>query len=345
MRKPKFVHGYIDRHGKPRFYFRREGQKQIPLPGLPWSPDFMAAYELAASGQDPRSKKARAGLPGTLRALAVSYYNSDAFRNLKASTQSVRRNIVDRLCHEHGDKRVALMKAEHVKKLMGGRKPESANGLRKALRALMQHAIDEGIRSDDPTLTVKAIPRKNKSGYHRWTDDEIKKFEAKYPIGTMARLAMGLGLFFGQARQDVVAMGPQHIRDNKLEWIRKKTEDQTALELYIPVHPDLRVIIDGTKIGHLTFLTNEFGRPFKPASFGNWWRAQCNAAGLPHCTFHGLRKAAASRLAEEGCTPNEIAAITGHASLKEIERYTKTANRKRLAVSAMDKVKGRTATG
>ena len=72
MRKPKFVHDYIDRHGKPRFYFRKEGQKQIPLPGLPWSPAFMVAYELAASGQDPRSKKARAGLPGTLRALAIS---------------------------------------------------------------------------------------------------------------------------------------------------------------------------------------------------------------------------------------------------------------------------------
>jgi len=50
-RLPKFVHGFIDRHGKPRFYFRRPGFKQLPLPGLPWSPEFMRAYEEALAGQ------------------------------------------------------------------------------------------------------------------------------------------------------------------------------------------------------------------------------------------------------------------------------------------------------
>ena len=44
------------------------------------------------------------------------------------------------------------------------------------------------------------------------------------------------------------------------------------------------------------------------------FKEQCYAACLPHCTFHGLRKAASRRLAEHGCTPHEIAAITGHAS-------------------------------
>jgi hypothetical protein len=39
------------------------------------------------------------------------------------------------------------------------------------------------------------------------------------------------------------------------------------------------------------------------------------------------------------CTPHEIAAITGHASLKEVVRYTNTVDRKRLARAAMDKMK------
>src|SRR5215472_6381074 len=50
-------------------------------------------------------------LPGTIRALAVSYYNSLAFRSMKANTQSVYRNILDRFCRgrdkegqEYGDK-------------------------------------------------------------------------------------------------------------------------------------------------------------------------------------------------------------------------------------------------
>jgi integrase len=86
-------------------------------------------------------------------------------------------------------------------------------------------------------------------------------------------------------------------------------------------------------------LTTAFGKPFTAAGFGGWFRDQCNNAGLPHCTFHGLRKAAARRLAEHGCTPHEIAAITGHATLKEIERYTKAASRKRLPESAMNKAR------
>jgi integrase len=127
-------------------------------------------------------------------------------------------------------------------------------------------------------------------------------------------------------------------------WVRQKTESTTALELAIPVHPTLHAIIDATPSGHLTFLVTAFGRPFTAAGLGNWFRDQCNAAGLPHCSFHGLRKAASVRLAEAGCTPHEIAAITGHASLKEIVRYTATADRSRLAVSAMEKMKARTSS-
>jgi integrase len=108
--------------------------------------------------------------------------------------------------------------------------------------------------------------------------------------------------------------------------------------LFTPVHKDLRAIIDATPSGHLTYLVAEFGKPFTAAGFGNWFRDQCNMAGLPHCTFHGLRKAAASRLAEAGCSAHQIAAITGHATLKETQRYTLTADRKRMAAEAMAKL-------
>ena len=155
---------------------------------------------------------------------------------------------------------------------------------------------------------------------------------------------MTLGLYTGQARQDVVAMGPQHVRDEVLNWVRGKTERATGTELAIPIHPMLRTIIDATPSRHLTFLVTEFGKPFVATGFGNWFREQCDMANLHHCSFHGLRKAASVRLAEAGCTPHEIAAITGHASLKEIVRYTQTADRKRLAAAAMEKVKARTSS-
>jgi integrase len=202
---------------------------------------------------------------------------------------------------------------------------------------MMQHAVEINLRADDPTRDVKAISV-DSDGYHSWSDDEIAEFEKQHPIGSRARLALALLLFTGQRRSDVVRMGRQHVRDGVLSVRQQKT----GTELAIPVHPALADIIANTPSGHMTYLTTQFGQPFTAAGFGNWFRDQCNAAGLAHCSSHGLRKAAARRLAEAGCTVHEIGAVTGHASLREITRYTKAADQERLALTAMEKVKAGT---
>jgi hypothetical protein len=157
---------------------------------------------------------------------------------MKSSTQSVYRNIINRFCEESGktgikfgDMPAATLQREHVIRLMAARadRPDSANGLRKALRAMMAHAVATDIRRNDPTQGVKAVKSKSKTGFHRWTEAEIAQFEARHPVGTKARLAMALGLFTGQARQDVVAMGPQHVKNDALHWTRKKQKTQPAL--------------------------------------------------------------------------------------------------------------------
>jgi integrase len=347
-RAPKYVHGFIDRHGRPRFYFRRRGFKEVTLPGLPWSPQFMAAYEAALAGQPTQIGGGRMK-PGTMRALALSYFNTAHYRALAPSTQSVYRNIIMKFCNERdragdelGDKGAATLRHGDVVKLMAARadRPDSANGLRKALRAMMQHAVEIGIRADDPTRDVKAI-RVKSDGYHSWSDAEVSQFEEHYAIGTRARLALALLLYTGQRRGDVVRMGRQHIKDGFFTVRQIKT----GVELVIPIDPNLQVILDATPTDHLTLLTTVFGKPFTSAGFGNWFREQCNAAGLPHCSAHGLRKAAARRLAEAGCTEHQIGAITGHTSLREIVRYTRAADQKRLAVAAMQKLKSGTSSG
>jgi integrase len=349
MKLPRYVQAFVDRHGNARFYFRRKGFARVALPGLPWSPQFMAAYHLAS---EDTPKLAQIGcdrvVPRSIHSLAIAYYDSAAFKALNSdSTQGVYRNIIERFCHEtdkegqtYGDKSAVTMKAKHVEKLMEARadKPDSANGLRKVLREMMKVAIKLGWREDDPTQGVKKIKPKKKGGFHRWADTDIAQFEQRHAIGTKARLAMALGLYTGQARQDVILMGEQHITDEVLGWVRKKTEDKTGFELAIPVHPELRQIIDATPRKHLTFLVTELGAPFTAAGFGNWFRDRCNEAGLRRCSFHGLRKAAATRLADAGCDPIEIAAITGHASLREVQRYTETRDRKRAGRRAMAKL-------
>src|SRR5260221_54465 len=48
MKLPKYVQAWVDdRDGRVYYYLRRRGYPRVRLPGLPWSPSFMAAYESA----------------------------------------------------------------------------------------------------------------------------------------------------------------------------------------------------------------------------------------------------------------------------------------------------------
>jgi integrase len=335
LKLPRYVHGFVDRHGKPRFYFRRPGFGRKPLRGLPYSPEFMTDYETAAAGQ-PLPIGAGRVRPGTMAALALSYFASPEFSALRPSSRSIYRYIIERLCREHGDKRAADMKREHVVRLMArfAGKPGAANGLRKALRAMMRHAVDIGLRSDDPTRDVKAI-RTRSEGHHSWTDAEIAQFERYHSVGSRARLALALLLYTGQRRGDVSRMGAQHVRGGALH----VKQEKTGAVLAIPMHPELEAIIAATPSGHLTFLTTARGGPLSASRFSHWFRQECDRAGLPNCSAHGLRKAAARRLAEAGCTAHEIGAITGHISLSELVRYTRAVDQRRLAEAALAKTR------
>jgi integrase len=330
---PKFVQAFIDRNGKARFYLRRPGFKSVPLPGLPWSPQFMEVYEAALSGQ-PSQIGASRTKPGTVSAAIVGYYYDQSFLALAPSTQRSLRGILERFRAEHGDKRIALLQRQHVITLIRSKKRFAARDWLKAIRALMKYAVEIGLRAGNPATDVK-LPNQKTDGYHSWTEAEIEQFEACHAPGTIARMALTVLLYTGQRRGDVIRMGRQHIRDGVVHVRQQKT----GIELAIPIHATLAAIIAQTSADHLTLLTTQTGKPFSAAGFGNWFRDRCNEAGLSHCSAHGLRKAAARRLAEAGCTMHEIAAITGHASLSEVQRYTKAADQARLARAAMEKAK------
>lgn len=341
---PKHVHVFTDRRGArdvQRIYLRRPGHKQVPLPGPLYSPAFLQAYEAARAQPVPPVGAGRTK-PGTFNALLAAFYASTDFTSLAPSTQRAFRNIYEKLRNLLGDEMVAKFRREHVVSMMQGmaKTPAAANGFRKRLKKLMRFAIASGLRDDDPTLYVKPIKYKT-TGYPTWEEDDIEKFKAAHPLGTRPRLALELLLCTGQRRSDVVRMGRQHVRDGYMGVRQHKT--WTFLE--IPIHVDLSATIDATPSEHLTFLTTDYGRPFTPAGFGNWFRDQCDAAGLHGLAAHGLRKAMCRRLAEAGCTTLQIMAITGHKNIREVETYVQAANQKLMARDAMTKLETGTKTG
>ena len=101
----------------------------------------------------------------------------------------------------------------------------------------------------------------------------------------------------------------------------------------------MQAVLDATPSEHLTFLVTATGKPYGGNAFSEQFRKWCDAAGLPkRCKPHGLRKEACRRLAEAGCAEKQIMAISGHATSKELLRYTKAADQIRLAQAAMAKM-------
>jgi integrase len=255
--------------------------------------------------------------------------------------------VLDDLSADYGDWPYAGLNQRAVLKLRDQKAetPEAANARIKALRQKFKHAIAYGVEGieADPTQDVGYLRSNNPDGHHAWKVDEVEQFEEAHPVGTKARLVLALIMYGGCARRsDVVRLGKPHVKKLKsgtrLQYTQFKGRNKNPIHIDIPMIPKLRRIIDASPCGDLTFLVTEFGRPFSSKGFGNWFKKRCVEADLPHCSAHGVRKAAAARLAELGCSDHEIMAIGGWKTLKEVQRYTKGARKQVLSNNAMDKV-------
>lgn len=334
--KLDYIHEFTDRHGKVRRYVRLNG-KRTPLPGLPGTAEFMEAYQAARAEVAAPQIGASRTVPGTVNALIIEFYTSAGFQGLAPITKSTYKNIIEKFRAAHGEKRVQKLRTEDIRRMLDARAgtPAAANNLLDMLRLLMRFAVKNGWRADDPTAGVDRL-RQSSTGFHSWTEAEIAAYEAKHAIGTKARLAFDLLLYTAQRRADVVRLGRQHVAGDVIRLRQQKT----GTELEIPVLPALAASISAAAAkDHLTYLVTDYGKSFTAAGFGNKFRGWCDQADLPkECAAHGLRKAAARRLAEAGCTAHEIMAITGHKTLAEAERYTREADRRRGAREAFRKL-------
>jgi integrase len=327
-----------DRHGNVRLYVAPPSRAKIRIRERPGTPEFLAAYQAAIDGEGIDNRGTVQLARGSFGYACKAYMASGTFRALDPGTQDWQRRELEGVCLKHETKPIAAMLPEHVRKLRDEQAtPNTANHRLKALRALFKWAVPALGLSVNPRLGVERVKAPSE-GHHTWSEIEIALFEERHPIGSMARLAMALMLYTACRREDVIRLGPQHVRDSHLVYAQAKNEHRKPVHLAIPLRPELKLIIDATPSSHLAFLTAANGQPFKLDNFSGWFARRCAEAGIPHCTAHGLRKAAATRLAEAGCTPHEIQAITGHRTLSEVERYTKAVEQKRMAEAAMQKL-------
>ena len=344
--KWKYVHTFVDRHGKTRHYFRRPGFPVVPLPDDQDTLEFLDAYRAALGGEvAPKSVAVARKTPISSRcvdACVGRFLTSKQFLDAPVATQKQYGWHLRRFRRDHPSEDFpSLQRGDYIRIIKPMTTASTKRDFIKAVRALrtfLKQTEEKMFAEDDedPTKGIKIIVPKTE-GFYSWEESDIAYYRETYLSGTQERRALELLLWLGQRGGDTIRMGPKNIVDGKIQLRQRKT----GRLLELPIAPELQVELDFVPEGQSTFLVNGYGRPFADQTFRNWFRVVCDAVpNLPKAaTAHGLRKAACRRLAEAGCTTKEIQAISGHLTLSEVEKYVKAADQGQLGDAAQEKLR------
>jgi integrase len=335
--RPPHLHREVTRHGKVVWYARAGGNsrgQRVKLRAEFGTAEFWSEYQ-AALASTPH--KPAAPHEGTLAWLIERYRETTAaWTDLSVATRRQRENIFAHVLETAGKQPFAKITTATI---MAGRDrraatPSQARHFLDAMRGLFRWAVKARLVKVDPTAGVDNPPRPKTDGFTPWTEEDVAAYEAHWPIGTRERVWLDVLVYTGLRRGDAVRFGRQHVRNG----VATMKTEKTGTEVTLPILPVLSRTLEAGPCGDLTFIAGENGHPLTRESFGNLFRKACRAAGLRQRSAHGLRKAAATRAANEGATVPELEAIFGWQGGTMAALYTRAADRRRLAQGAMHKL-------
>lgn len=359
LKLPPGCKRYVDHTGVVRTYYRHS-KPPTALPGLPWSPEFMAAYDAAkaCAGRDkPLVIGAARTKPGSLNAALVKYYASDEFAAMTKDVRQQNRGCLERWRIDRGDRPLRELQHRHLQGYINKlATPHVQRNALRAIRHFLKFALKERMVDGDASAGVQKNKLPKGGGFRPWEESHVTAYMAKHPVGTTAHLALQIMLCTALRRSDAVQIGPRHVQKTDkyplgvlADYLPQKGRRTGGNRVNVPVHPDLAAAIAAMPvIGSETYLLTETGKPFTVKWLGKKMREWCDAAGVPplidesgrskNIASHGLRKLCLTRLAEADCNVFQIAAISGHKDLREVQLYVDAYNRKKAAGEAMGKL-------
>jgi len=309
-------------------YHRATGRR---LEGKPGSPKFIADYADA-------EKLIRDRLAGTFNGLVRGYTLSVEFtEKLAASTQGEYRRMLTAAEAEFGNMPLAALDDPRVRKdfLDWREKVARKSGEREAdnrlsaVSAMLTWAVDRGQATANYLRGFKRLYHADRSEII-WLPEHIAAFMKVAPI-EMQR-ALILGLHTGQREGDLLRMPWSAYDGAKMSLRQGKARRGGKLGplVEIPCTAALRRMLDGMERVSPLILTTKTGQSLKKRYFARLWDEAMTKGGLQSVSlpgsdqpvelhFHDLRGTAVTLLSEAGCTPQQIATITGH-SLKTVYR-------------------------
>ncbi|MTW16607.1 tyrosine-type recombinase/integrase [Rhodoplanes serenus] len=328
--RPPHVIREVTRHGRTKWYVRVGHGPRIRLRAGPGEPGFDAEYRAALAGDPSPTAKAPRTASGSIAWLIARYRETAVWTSLSPATRKQR----DAIFHQvekavgHEPIRKVTPKAIAAARDRRAKTPFQARHYLDAMRGLFAWAVEAQYVEANPADGIRPPPRKT-AGFPAWDADDVARFEARWPIGTRQRIAFAVLRFTGLRRGDAVRVGRPHVRNGV---IRIKTE-KTGQTVYMRIAPELAAVLAAGPTGDLTWIVGEAGKPLTKESFGNLFREWCSDAGVAK-SAHGLRKLAATTMADRRATVAELEAVFGWRGGRMASLYTDTADRERLGTEA-----------
>jgi integrase len=324
------------------YYAWRGGPR---LTGEPGSPEFMASYQAAYNTR----KQPKAD---TLHSIIVAFKESLEFTRLGERTKSDYLKDLAKIEREFGDLPLDALDDPRVthdflrwrdRMAKGQPKGRQAQGAWSMLMRLLNWSRGRGLTTYRTPERVDRIYKADRSE-KIWLDEDISVFMsvAQQPL----QRALVLAIETGQRQGDLLGL-PWSAYDGS--WIRlrqRKSMRPGSLgrKVNIPVTKRLNAVLATTPKTSPVILTHARGRPWTANAFRKAWGLATRKAvklrpEIEGLTFHDLRGTAVTRLSEAGCTPQEIATITGH-SLADVEAILEKylARTDKLAIAAIAKL-------
>jgi integrase len=325
---------YVERQtakGRKYYYYRRNAARWGRLHGEPGSTQWLADYHRIHATFKGNHNTA---IPDSFDDVVTRYLSSPEYAALADNTRSIYRLYLDHARGVLGRFDIESIKRKHIRAYRDSMqdKPGKATLTIRIISALYDWAGEAMDVESNPAKGVKLI--KGGDGYQAWPEAAIERFlEAASP--ELAAVFL-VGLYTGQRKGDVIALRWDAIEAGGLNFKQQKTKTV----LWVPIHPTLARVIESLPKRGTVMLTTTTGRAWTSSSLESAFKRCRKKAGCDGLQFHGLRKTAASKLAEVGCTTEEIKSITGHKSDQMAAYYAKGAEQKRKATNAMNKLAG-----